>query len=89
MRCRLSYEGAAVDWMRRQQPSLLQVIAVLEWAERRRSLGPDWENSIQDPDSEREEWITKILMANIDIRFGYNHSTSEGPIMWVRGLSSY
>jgi len=89
MRCWLTYELATIAWIQEQQPNLLQVVPLVQWAHLRRQRGPDWENSIRDPDSDREEWLTKILMANIDVRFGYNDTTSEGPIMWVRGLRSY
>lgn len=72
---RVIHKDATIAWIRRQRPSLLQIIAVLEWAKERRSLGlPDDIQLIPDPDEEDfpEDRLTSIALANVDIVFGFN-----------------
>lgn len=89
---RVIYEDATIAWIRRQRPNLLQIIAVLEWAKERRSLGlPDDIQLIPDPDEEDfpEDRLTSIALANVDIVFGFNDVVSDGPVLWVRRIVSY
>ena len=87
---RVLYEQAAINWIREQQPSLLQVIAVLEGANERSALGPPEERfTLPDPDPEYPEDLAGIPMANIDVRFLAKSEVSDGPLIFVRRLSSY
>lgn len=90
-RWRVDYELALIDWMRRQRPSLVQIIAVVEWAYRRRSLGLPTNTVLSaDPDSEHpDDVVTAIPMANVDVQFMANESLSDGPLIFVRRFSSH
>lgn len=88
---RVLYEQAAINWIREQQPSLLQVIAVLEGANERSALGPPEERfTLPDPDPEYpEDLLAVIPMANIDVRFLANSEVSDGPLIFIRRFASY
>lgn len=90
-RWRVDYEQALIAWMRRQRPSLLQVIAVVEWAYARRSLGlPKDTILVSDPDAEYpEDLITSIPLANVDVTFMANEEISDGPLLFVRRFTSH
>ncbi|HEX6596640.1 MAG TPA: hypothetical protein VF045_06870 [Acidimicrobiales bacterium] len=91
MRWRVEYEQALIDWMRRQRPSLLQVIAVVEWAQERRSLGiPADTVCLPDPDPEYpDDVLTTIPLAHVDVRFMANDEISDGPLLFVRRFASH
>jgi hypothetical protein len=60
------YEVALVAWMRKEKPTLEQVEAVVIWASRRRSLGPNVAEHISSPDPDRpEDFITTIRKARV------------------------
>lgn len=91
MRWRVEYEQALIDWMRRQRPSIVQVVAVVEWAYARRSLGlPEESFCLPDPDAEYpDDMLTTIAIANVDVRFMANDELSDGPLLFVRRFASH
>jgi hypothetical protein len=85
---RVHYEVALVAWMRKEKPTLEQVEAVVIWASRRRSLGPNVAEHISSPDPDRpEDFITTIRKARVDVL--YLAFEGDDPVMLVRDFSGY
>jgi hypothetical protein len=86
---RVDYEQALISWMRTQRPSLLQIIAVVEWAYERRSLGRPKDIASADPDPDYpDDVLTAIPLANVDVTFMATEDISDGPLIYVRRFSS-
>lgn len=88
-RWRVEYEWALVSWIRRQRPSLEQIIAAVEWAARRRSLGRPT-HPVASPDPEHpEDELDSIPSARVDILYLAYEAVTEDPVIFVRRFSSY
>lgn len=89
-RWRVEYEQALIQWMRAQRPHLSQVIAVVEWAYERRSLGPPRDTLLSaDPDPEyADDILASIPLAGVDVTFMVNEDISDGPLLFVRRFAS-
>lgn len=89
-RWRVEYEQALIQWMRTQRPSLLQVIAVVEWAYERRSLGLPRDTALSpDPDPDYpDDVLTSIPLAGVDVTFMVAEDISDGPLIFVRRFAS-
>lgn len=87
-RWRVEYEEALISWIKRERPSLLQVVAVAEWAKERRSLGKPTD-AVPSPDPEYpEDELHSIPMANIDILYLAYEGVTDDPIIYVRRFAS-
>lgn len=87
-RWRVEYEEALISWIKRERPSLLQIVAVAEWAKERRSFGrpPD---AVRSPDPEYpEDDLHSIPMANVDILYLAYEGVTDDPIIYVRRFAS-
>jgi hypothetical protein len=88
-RWRVVYEDALVGWIERERPSLLDVIAVIQWIKRCKSLGPPTQSGVPSPDPEHpEDMLTTIPLANIDVLY-LAHEGGDEPIMMVRDFTSF
>jgi hypothetical protein len=88
-RWRVDYESAPVDWIRRQSPPLLQVIAAVEWSAVRKSLGPP-ADAIPSPDPEYpEDRMHTIALAQVDVLFLAYEGILDDPLIFVRRFASY
>jgi hypothetical protein len=88
-RWRVEYEAALISWIKRQRPSLLQIIAVAEWAMERKSLGrpPD---AVPSPDAEYpEDELHSIPIANVDVLYLAYEGVDEDPLIFVRRFASH
>ena len=87
MRWRVEYEQALIDWMRRQEPSIVQVIA-------RRRVGvqasvPRATGGTLLPSRYPDDMLTTIPIAHVDVRFMVNEDISDGPLLYVRRFASH